>query len=40
MNSDIESFFGRKAALCLISLNWKYRELALKTIQKQSERSF
>ena len=38
MNPIIESVFGRKAALCLISVNWRHKEQALKTILKQAER--
>jgi hypothetical protein len=31
---DVEAVFGRKIALGLIALNWKYKELALKIIFK------
>lgn len=35
---DIENIFGRKIALGLMAVNWKYKELALKVIYKQSEK--
>ena len=35
----IESIFGRKIALALISLNWKYKEMAIKVAHKQVEKS-
>lgn len=31
---DIEKVFGRKIALGLISMNWKYKEVAMKIIYK------
>lgn len=31
---DIESIFGRKIALGLIALNWKFKETSLKIIYK------
>lgn len=31
---DIENVFGRKIALSLIAINWKYKEIALKLIFK------
>jgi hypothetical protein len=31
---EIEVIFGRKIALGLIAINWKYKELALKIIYK------
>ena len=39
MNARIESVFGRKAALCLVSTNWKHKEQAIKMIYKQSEKT-
>ena len=35
---DIENIFGRKIALGLMAVNWKFKELALKVIFKQSEK--
>lgn len=35
---DIELVFGRKIALGLIAINWKYKELAMKVVFKQSEK--
>jgi hypothetical protein len=35
---DIENIFGRKIALGLIAVNWKYKETALKIIFKQAEK--
>lgn len=35
---DIESIFGRKIALGLMAVNWKYKETALKIIFKQAEK--
>jgi len=35
---DIEVVFGRKIALGLIAVNWKYKEVALKLIYKQTEK--
>jgi len=35
---DIETIFGRKIALGLIALNWKFKETALKIIYKQAEK--
>ena len=35
---DVEAVFGRKLALGLIALNWKYKETALKIIFKQTEK--
>jgi hypothetical protein len=32
----VESYFGRKAAMCLVSVNWKHKEISLKHICKQS----
>ena len=35
---DVEKVFGRKIALGLIAINWKYKELALKVVYKQTEK--
>jgi hypothetical protein len=35
---EIENIFGRKIALALIAVNWKFKELALKMIFKQTEK--
>eukprot|EP00347_Sterkiella_histriomuscorum_P001332 403372439 len=35
---DIENIFGRKLALGLIAINWKFKETALKIIFKQAEK--
>jgi hypothetical protein len=35
---DIEVVFGRKIALGLISVNFKYKEIAMKVILKHAER--
>lgn len=35
---DIEAVFGRKIALGLLAVNWKFKELALKIIYKQTEK--
>lgn len=35
---DIENIFGRKIALGLIAINWKFKETALKIIFKQAEK--
>jgi hypothetical protein len=34
----VESIFGRKAALCLVSVSWKHKESVLKHIIRQSEK--
>lgn len=36
----VESYFGRKAAMCLVSVNWKHKEISLKHICKQSLKAF
>lgn len=35
---EIESVFGRKIALGLMAVNWKFKEMALKIIYKQTEK--
>ena len=35
---DIETVFGRKIALGLIAVNFKYKEIAMKVILKHAER--
>ena len=35
---DVEAIFGRKIALALLALNWKFKEMGLKVIYKQSEK--
>lgn len=35
---EVESIFGRKIALGLIAINWKFKETALKIIFKQAEK--
>lgn len=35
---DIENVFGRKIALGLIAVNFKYKEVAMKVILKHAER--
>jgi len=39
MDMIIESIFGRKIALALICLNWRYKEMAIKVAHKQVEKS-
>lgn len=39
MDMRIESVFGRKIALAMLSLNWKYKEMAIKVAYKQVEKS-
>lgn len=34
IDATVESVFGRKAALCMISQFWKHKELALKHVCK------
>lgn len=34
----VEKVFGRKAALCLCSVHWKQKEVALRQVLKQTER--
>lgn len=38
MDARIEKVFGRKVALCLVSQNWQYKELALKNITRATEK--
>jgi hypothetical protein len=35
---DIEIVFGRKVAMGLISVNWKFKEISSKIIYKQAEK--
>jgi len=39
LDERIESVFGRKIALAVLSLNWKYKEMAIKVVSKQTEKS-
>ena len=39
INEQISKVFGRKVALALIAVNWKYKEMALKMIYKQTEKA-
>lgn len=36
---EISKVFGRKVALALIAVNWKYKEMALKMVHKQTEKA-
>ena len=38
IDERIENVFGRKVALCLVSQNWQYKELALKFVFRTSEK--
>lgn len=38
MDSRIENVFGRKVALCLLSTNWQYKELAMKFVTRTTEK--
>lgn len=38
IDKQIESVYGRKAALCLVSVEWKHKESALKHVIKSSEK--
>lgn len=38
MDSRIENVFGRKVALCFVSSNWQYKEMALKFVMRSTEK--
>jgi len=38
IDERVENVFGRKVALCLVSQNWQYKELALKFVFRTSEK--
>jgi hypothetical protein len=40
IDGKVESVFGRKAALCMVSVNWKHKEQALKYIISQTQKRF
>jgi hypothetical protein len=39
IDSRIESVFGRKIAIALLALDWKYKEMAMKVVSKQTEKA-
>jgi hypothetical protein len=40
IDPQIESIFGRKIALSFNALDWKYKEMAMKLIYKQTDKYF
>ena len=38
MDARIENVYGRKIALCLLSQNWQYKELAMKFVMRTTEK--
>lgn len=38
MDARIENVFGRKVALCIVSSNWQYKELAMKFVARTTEK--
>ena len=38
MDSRIENVFGRKVALCFLSQNWQYKEMAMKFVMRTTEK--
>jgi len=38
LDPQIENVFGKKIAICFLAVDWKYKELALKIIYKQTDK--